>query len=107
MEGTDARNRDEKGNEVVHDEDAPGMLDPEAQQEEVEEPDPGPPPAQDYGKVVHIKIDGDLTEEQAKLVQDADVVIEDQVTPIITKNREGVAGVVAAPDLVDQAEVIE
>jgi hypothetical protein len=76
--------------------------------EVIEEPDPGPPPAQDYGSIVYVKRsdDSDLTEEEMEKIRDADIVIEDREVQIIVKNRNGVVGVVATPDLIDQAEVI-
>lgn len=70
--------------------------------------DPGPPPAQDFGKVVYVKKgEGELTEEDEASIRDANIVIEDQELPVIVKNRAGIAGVVASEEILEYAEVIE
>lgn len=60
-----------------------------------------------YGKVIYVKGDVDLTGEQIQACRDADIVIEDQTTAIIVKDRNGLPGVMASPELIDYAEVIE
>jgi hypothetical protein len=64
-------------------------------------PNPEPELQEPYGKVVYLKGD------QAEAPEDADVVIEDVTTQIIVKDRNGLTGVVASPELLDLAEVIE
>lgn len=62
---------------------------------------------QDYGKVLHFKRPIKDTKSDRKLIQDADVVIENQTQAMITKDREGVIGIVATPDILLVAKVIE
>jgi hypothetical protein len=79
--------------------------------EEVEEGvelDHGPPPAQDFGKVVYVKKgEGELTEDDEAQIRDANIMIEDQELPVIVKNQAGIAGVVASEEIIEYAEVIE
>jgi hypothetical protein len=72
-----------------------------AEEENPQPPDPAPEIDPPYGKVVYVK--GDTS----KAPEDADIVIEDQMVPIIVKNRNGVTGSAASPELIDYADVIE
>lgn len=76
-----------------------------------DDPDEVDPPVdqitQDYGKVLHFTRLIKDTKADRELIADADVVIEDQTQAMITKNREGAVGIVATPDILSAAEVIE
>lgn len=65
---------------------------------------PEPEPISPYGKVVYYKNGAGSKGDE---VEEADIVIEDMTVPIVVKSRNGLAGVIASPELIDYAEVIE
>lgn len=62
-------------------------------------PNPDPPAPEPFGKVLYDK-DGTATNDERA---QADIVIEDATVPIIVKDREGLIGVVASPELLSYA----
>jgi hypothetical protein len=75
-----------------------------AQEENPQPENPDPEPVEPYGKIIYLKNGAKTTGTE---VEDADIVIEDATVPIIVKDRNGLIGVLASPELIDYAEVIE
>lgn len=60
---------------------------------------PDPPAPEPFGKVLYDK-DGTASDDEREA---ADIVIEDSTLPIIVKDREGLTGVIASPELLSYA----